>query len=152
MAQVDRPGHNFSFSGLKTAVLQHWQGLDDEEREAQQGKVAAAFRKAVIDALLAGLEAALDETGAPRVAVAGGVANNRLLRREIAALAERRGVEVAFPSPRLCTDNAAMIAAVGAYHLVRGQRDDLTMDAEPSLRLASREAPPADQETPGGRA
>ncbi len=152
VAEVDRPGHNFSFSGLKTAVLQHWQGMGEEEREEQRARVAAAFRRAVIDALIAGLEEALEETGAPRVAVAGGVANNRLLRREISVLAERRGVEVAFPSPRLCTDNAAMIAAVGAYYLVRGQRDDLTMDADPSLRLASREAPPDDEETPGGRA
>ncbi|MFO7769003.1 MAG: tRNA (adenosine(37)-N6)-threonylcarbamoyltransferase complex transferase subunit TsaD [bacterium] len=151
VAEVDRPGHNFSFSGLKTAVLQHWQALDEEEREEQRGRVAAAFRKAVIDALLSGIEGALDETGAPRVAVAGGVANNRLLRREISELAGRRGLEVAFPSPRLCTDNAAMIAAVGAYYLVRGQQDGLTMDADPSLRLASHERPP-EEETPGGRA
>jgi N6-L-threonylcarbamoyladenine synthase len=153
VARVDGPGHAFSFSGLKTAVLQYWQGLGPEEQQDRRGQVAAAFRNAVVQALITGLEAALDETGAPRVAVAGGVANNRLLRREVAALAKRRGIEAAFPSPRLCTDNAAMIAAVGAYHLAQGRTDSLELDADPSLRLVS--APPLserEEDPPGGRA
>ena len=74
--------------------------------------------------------------GTPRI-------GNRLLRREITNLAQELGLEVAFPSPRLCTDNAAMIAAAGAFHLARGDRDDLTMDADPSLRLATSSAAPS---------
>ncbi len=151
IAHLDRPGINFSFSGVKTAVLQHWQRLDPADRERERGRVAAAFRQAVVTALVSGLDRALDETGAPRMAVAGGVANNRLLRREVTALARVRGVEVAFPSPRLCTDNAAMIAAAGAFHLARGRRDDLDLDADPALRLSS--APPLlPPDPPGGRA
>lgn len=152
VARVDRPGHNFSFSGVKTAVLQHWERIPAHERDSERGAVAAAFRRSVVDALLQGVRKALDETGAPRIAVAGGVASNRLLRREITTLAGAMGLEVAFPSPRLCTDNAAMVAAAGAFHLARGQRDDLTMDAEPSLRLATAPAAVVDDEPPGGRA
>jgi N6-L-threonylcarbamoyladenine synthase len=151
VARLDRPGHDFSFSGVKTAVLQHWQRLTAAEQEAGRGQVAAAFRRAVVDALRAGIEAALATTGAPRIGVAGGVANNRLLRREVADLARSRGLEVAFPSPRLCTDNAAMIAAAGAFHLARGVRDELTLEADPALRLKSTPPRPP-QEPPGGPA
>ena len=152
IARVDAPGHNFSFSGLKTAVQQYWQALPATQHERVRGQVAAAFRKAVVEALVGGVKAALEETGAPRVAVVGGVASNRLLRREIGALAAERGSEVAFPSPRLCTDNAAMIAAAGAFHLARGQRDDLTLDADPSLKLDSSPPVPRDEDPPGGPA
>lgn len=152
VAIVDQPGHNFSFSGLKTAVLLHWRSIPESERDGQRQAVAASFRRAVVDALVRGVSSALEETEAPRLGVAGGVANNRLLRRELTALADERGVEVAFPSPRLCTDNAAMIAAAGAYHLARGRRDDLDMDAEPSLRLPSETLYPEEEEPPGGKA
>jgi N6-L-threonylcarbamoyladenine synthase len=152
IASVDAPGHNFSFSGLKTAVLNRWQKIPESDRDQLRQPVAAAFRKAVVDALLQGVIGALEETRAPRIAVAGGVASNRLLRREITALAVERGLEVAFPSPRLCTDNAAMIAAAGAYHLARGQRDDLTIDANPALPLTSFRQGRSHDDPPGGRA
>ncbi len=152
VARLDRPGHHFSFSGLKTAVMQHWRQVPAEERETGRGAVAAAFRNAAVAALVAGVEAALDETGAPRFGVAGGVANNRLLRRELTELARRRSIEVAFPSPRLCTDNAAMIAAAGAFRLAAGANDGLDLDADPSLKLPSVARPPRDEEPPGGPA
>jgi len=152
VASVDRPGHNFSFSGLKTAVMQQWRQIPEAGRVERRDEVAAAFRRAAVAALIGGVEAALDETGAPRVGVAGGVANNRLLRRELTDLAERRSIEVAFPSPRLCTDNAAMIGAAGAFHLAGGRRDGLDLDADPSLRLPSTAARPEDEEPPGGPA
>jgi len=152
VAKVDRPGHNFSFSGLKTAVMNHWRKLSEEEQTAQRGQVAAAFQKAAVEALVRGMEAALDETGAPRFGVTGGVASNRELRRQLTALAGQKGVDVAFPGPRLCTDNAAMIAAAGAFHLTDGQRDDLDMDADPSLRLPSESYRATDEDTPGGEA
>jgi N6-L-threonylcarbamoyladenine synthase len=152
VAAVDGPGHNFSFSGLKTAVMLQWRQISPEERETRRGEVAAAFRRAAVTALIAGIEAALDETGAPRVGVAGGVANNRCLRRELMELARRRSIEVAFPSPRLCTDNAAMIAAAGAFRLAGGAEDGLELDADPALKLPSIEAGAADEDPPGGPA
>ncbi len=152
VASVDRPGHNFSFSGLKTAVMQAWRQLSSAGQEEKRGEVATAFRRAVVAALIAGIEAALDETDAPRVGVAGGVANNRLLRRELVDLARRRSIEVAFPSPRLCTDNAAMIAAAGAFHLAGGEADGLELDADPSMKLPAIELRPAEEEPPGGPA
>lgn len=152
VASIDAPGHNFSFSGLKTAVLNRWRQIPEAEQEQLRRPVAAAFRRAVVDALLQGVVGALQETGAPRLAVAGGVASNRLLRRETAAIAAERGLEVAFPSPRLCTDNAAMIAAAGAFHLARGQRDDLTLDANPALPLTSSRQGRSHDDPPGGPA
>jgi len=152
IAKIGRPGYNFSFSGLKTAVMLHWRAIPESERPGRRAEVAASFRRAAVGALVRGVDAALEETGAPRIAVAGGVANNRLLRRELTALAEKRGVDVAFPSPRLCTDNAAMIAAAGAYHLASGYCDDLSLDADPSLRLPSRMTYVEEEEPPGGRA
>jgi N6-L-threonylcarbamoyladenine synthase len=152
IASVNKPGHNFSFSGLKTAVMLRWQGLGDLEREQMKKEIAASFRTAAVEALLKGVEGALNDTDAPRIAVAGGVANNRLLRRSFIELAGRRGIDVAFPSPRLCTDNAAMIAAAGAFHLARGLRDPLDLDADPSLRLPSELIYQKEEEPPGGLA
>ncbi len=152
VARVDGPGHNFSFSGLKTAVMTHWRGIPEDERASQRGSVAQGFQRAAVQALVEGMEAALDETGAPRFGVTGGVASNRELRRKLTELARRRGVDVAFPSPRLCTDNAAMIAAAGAFHLTNGQRDGLDMDADSSLRLPSQSFTASIEDIPGGKA
>lgn len=154
VARIDRPQApwSFSFSGLKTAVQQYWRRLDPDQREQQRADVAAAFRRAVVQALVTGLKGALDATGAPRVAVAGGVANNRLLRREIVDLAQRRGIEAGFPSSRLCTDNAAMIAAAGAFWFTRGRYDTLELDADPSWRLPSTPWSPEEEDPPGGPA
>ncbi|MFC1530173.1 tRNA (adenosine(37)-N6)-threonylcarbamoyltransferase complex transferase subunit TsaD [Gemmatimonadota bacterium] len=151
VARVDGPGHNFSFSGVKTAVMNHWRNLSEEERGSQRGQVASAFQLAVVQALVEGMSAALDETGAPRFGVTGGVASNRELRRQLTDLARRRGIDVAFPGPRLCTDNAAMIAAAGAFHLTYGQRDGFDMDADPSLRLPSESYQATIEDTPGGK-
>jgi len=98
IARVDGPGHNFSFSGLKTAVMTHWRKVPDDEKESQRGSVARAFQKAAVQALVEGMEAALDETGAPQFGVTGGVASNRELRRQLTELARRRGVS-RFPVP-----------------------------------------------------
>jgi N6-L-threonylcarbamoyladenine synthase len=150
VARVSKPGHNFSFSGLKTAVLLRWRALSEEEKKVMRREIASSFREAVIDALLKGVVGALDDTGAPRLAVAGGVANNRLLRRAFTELARQKNIEIAFPSPRLCTDNAAMIAAAGAYHLASGSRDSFDLDADPSLRLPSELMYRKEEEEPPG--
>jgi len=151
VARVDVQGHNFSFSGLKTAVMTHWRAIPEDERDSHRSTVASAFQRAAVQALVEGVEAALADTKAPRFGVPGGVASNRDLPRQLTALARRKGVDVAFPGPRLCTDNAAMIAAAGAFHLADGRRDGIDMDADPSLRLPSQAFSSSIEDTPGGK-
>ena len=119
---------NFSFSGLKTAVLQQnmkhpvtipGQAADD---------LCASFQQAVCDVLAAKTEAAINQTGAARLVVAGGVACNSGLRLRMAALCEQLGVELSIPKPSLCGDNAAMLAVPGDYYLSHGLVSPLSMD------------------------
>ncbi len=117
-------GFNFSFSGVKTAVMTFLKRHPDFKRE----DVAASFQEAVVDALVSKTMAAAAFKGARRVVVAGGVACNRRLRERFAQEAERAGVEVFFPSPRLCTDNGAMVAFVATYLFRRGETASLELD------------------------
>ncbi len=143
-----RPGLDFSFSGLKTAVA-----LEVERQSAggplatqQVADLAASFEQAAVDVLLARARRALAaETGAPRrLAVVGGVAANRRLRAAFEAAAHSDGFEVIFPPLALCTDNAAMIAAAGAKLLERGERHGLALDCFSRVPLGSAPwAPPA---------
>jgi len=126
----------FSFSGLKTAVLRHIQGLDAEEMEAHLPDIAASFQEAVVDVLVRKTMAAARRKCVDRVVLAGGVAANAELRHRLRSTAEMEGISVSFPSPRLCTDNAAMIAAAGAFRLARGEQSGLDLDADPRLRVA----------------
>lgn len=125
---------NFSFSGLKTAVMT-WlknQPLSDRPNELQD--IAASFQAAVCDLLVAKTAAAVDRSGCKRVVVAGGVACNSGLRAAMQNFAEKLHVEVYFPSPALCADNAAMIAVPGDFYLARGL-SSLDFDAVPSWQL-----------------
>ncbi len=130
------PGkYDFSFSGLKTAVINQAHNIRERGGEINAANWAASFRKAVIDTLLDKTFAALADTGATRLALAGGVASNRLLRRESVRRAEKAGVQVFMPPASLCTDNAAMIGAAGFYRLKNGELADLSLNAEPSIKL-----------------
>jgi len=124
---TERPGLDFSFSGLKTAVVVALRGrtLDDQTR----ADAARAFQDAVVDTLVIKCERALDETGARTLVVAGGVGANRHLRARVLAMGERSGVRVVYPRAEFCTDNAAMIALLGHLRLAAGQRDDLAIRA-----------------------
>jgi N6-L-threonylcarbamoyladenine synthase len=130
---LDQPGCEFSFSGLKTAVLAalapHTRPFD----EALVADVAASFQAAVVDTLVAKTMRAVDATGARVLNLGGGVAGNRELRRRLAAACADRGLAFRVPSTRLCADNAAMIALVGAWSLEAGARGDLDIDAAASL-------------------
>lgn len=119
--------HDFSFSGLKTAVLR----LSEEEK-FPPAQIAAAFQDAVVEVLVEKTIRAADEVEARAVLLAGGVACNTRLRQ---TFKERCHLPLRIPSPVLCTDNAAMIACCGYSHFKRGERSDYSLDAKPGLEL-----------------
>jgi N6-L-threonylcarbamoyladenine synthase len=124
---LDRPGLDFSFSGLKTAALVALRGrvLDDEER----ADVARGFQEAVVEALAEKCRRALKLTGHRRLVVAGGVGANRHLRERLAGIVREMGAELYFPRTEFCTDNGAMIALAGCLRLTAGERDGLAVNA-----------------------
>ena len=132
---TDRPGLDFSFSGLKTQVLLAWQGSD--RGEATRADVARGFEDAVVDTLAIKCARALDAAGCRTLVVAGGVGANQRLRAKLHEMAARRGGRVVFPRPALCTDNGAMIAFAGALRLSAGQRDDARVRVAPRWDMAS---------------
>ena len=124
---------DFSFSGLKTAVLHYVRSLTPQARTQQLAHIAASFQEAVVDALVAKTLLALDRADVATVCLAGGVAANQRLRQCLRAAVERRGLSFHCPAYDLCTDNAAMVGAVGAFYLSRGVCDSLDVDAAPRL-------------------
>ena len=159
---------DFSFSGLKTALLRHAQATGLAVERSAPGRVydphgpesgavqdsarpgssvskevldvAASFQRAVVDVLVERTLAAAEAEGVRSVVVTGGVACNSLLRAEIRRACEARGLGVAIPSPRYCTDNAAMIASAGFLHLERGETAPADLSATPGWRLGGTEA------------
>jgi N6-L-threonylcarbamoyladenine synthase len=126
---------DFSFSGLKTAVLNYVRKLDLQERDRQLADIAASFQEAVVDTLVDKTILALQQTDVRAVCLAGGVAANKRLRHRLRDEIERRDIPFYCPSPVLCTDNAVMIGAVGTFYLNRGVRDDFAIDVAPRLSL-----------------
>ncbi|MCX7017018.1 MAG: tRNA (adenosine(37)-N6)-threonylcarbamoyltransferase complex transferase subunit TsaD [Candidatus Sumerlaeota bacterium] len=135
-ARLKTGGFNFSFSGLKTAIarlVEREGSIVFAPERPERADLAASFQAAVIDSLLTNCERALESTGFSRLAVVGGVACNRGLR---CAAAERlRGVSLVFPPPLLCTDNAAMVAALGAALGERAGRVELSTNVDTNLSL-----------------
>jgi N6-L-threonylcarbamoyladenine synthase len=127
----------FSFSGLKTAVLYHVRALSPEKFSAQRANIAAAFQRALIEALVEKTSAALAARPARALALAGGVACNQALRRALAEVATVHRVPLFFPAPAFCTDNAAMIGRAALFHLQKGDRASLSLAPQPSLSLTS---------------
>ena len=128
--------YDFSLSGLKTAVIRHVRAERTGGREPKVEDVAASFQEAVVDVEVQKTLDAAAAYGVQTVLLGGGVVANSRLRERMAKEGERRGVRVVHPSPELCTDNAAMIAAAGHSHLRRGERSTLDVTAEPGLPLA----------------
>ncbi len=124
---------NFSFSGLKTAVLYYLRKQSEDFISRHRNDIIASFQKAAISALCDRMKRAIEYTGAKRVAIVGGVSNNSYLRQKCTR--ELKNVEVYFPERIYTTDNAAMIAAAGEMRLRRGKRSELTLHATPSLYI-----------------
>ena len=124
---------DFSFSGLKTSVLHYVRSLSPQARTQQLAHIAASFQEAVVDALVAKTLLALDRADVATVCLAGGVAANQRLRQRLRAEVERCGLSFHCPAYNLCTDNAAMVGAVGAFYLSRGVCDSLDADVAPRL-------------------
>ena len=134
-AKVAGSDYDFSFSGLKSAVLNYLNGCRMKGEEICTADVAASFQKAVVDVLVEHAMHAVDEYGFTSMALAGGVASNSALRSAMQKACEEKGIEFYRPAPILCTDNAAMIGAAGYYDYIQGKRADWHLNAVPNLRL-----------------
>ncbi len=138
VAKVNDSAYDFSFSGLKSAVLNYINGAKMKGETVNEADIAASFQQAVIDALVGHAMHALDEFGGDKFAIAGGVASNGTLRAAMQEACEKRGVRFYHPSPILCTDNAAMIGAATYYEYLAGRRDSMSLNAVPNLALGQR--------------
>ena len=132
---TDRPGLDFSFSGLKTQVLLAWRNSD--QSDATRADIARGFEDAVVDTLAIKCERALDAAGCDPLVIAGGVGANKRLRAKLTDMCAKRGGRACFPRPALCTDNGAMIAFAGALRLEAGQREDAAVHVTPRWDMAT---------------
>ncbi|EKS7199821.1 tRNA (adenosine(37)-N6)-threonylcarbamoyltransferase complex transferase subunit TsaD [Enterobacter ludwigii] len=131
---TDRPGLDFSFSGLKTFAANTIRNNDDSEQT--RADIARAFEDAVVDTLMIKCKRALEKTGFKRLVMAGGVSANRTLRAKLAQMMQKRGGEVFYARPEFCTDNGAMIAYAGMVRLNAGATADLSVSVRPRWPLA----------------
>ncbi len=137
-AKVADGPYDFSFSGLKSAVLNYLNGCKMKGIPVEQADVAASFQKAVVDVLVGNAVKAMDEFKTDRFAIAGGVASNAVFREAMRDACKKKGVKFYHPSPVLCTDNAAMIGAAAYYDFMAGRRDGMDLNAIPNLKLGER--------------
>lgn len=137
-AKVGADVYDFSFSGLKSAVLNYLNGCKMKNIQVNQADVAASFQKSVTDVLVEHAMHAIDEFGIDKFAIAGGVASNGTIRAAMEEACRKKGVKFYHPSPILCTDNAAMIGAAAYYDYIAGKRDGLDLNAVPNLKLGER--------------
>ncbi len=138
-AQIPDAKYDFSFSGLKSAVLNLINQDKMQGKEIRQADIAASFQKSVVEVLVSHSVEACREYGIDKLAIAGGVASNSCLRQQMEKECAANGISFYRPSPMLCTDNAAMIGAAGYYEYKKGVRFDLDMNAVPNLSLGQRE-------------
>ena len=137
-AHVDDAPYDFSFSGIKSAVLNYINSANMQGKEINRADVAASFQKAVVDALVSRAVRLAKECGMDKLAIAGGVASNSALREAMEEACEKRGMKFYRPSPIYCTDNAAMIGAAAYYEYMAGTRHGWDLNAVPNLKLGER--------------
>ncbi|MCR5655301.1 MAG: tRNA (adenosine(37)-N6)-threonylcarbamoyltransferase complex transferase subunit TsaD [Lachnospiraceae bacterium] len=134
-AKVGENGYDFSFSGLKSAVLNYLNSCEMKNEEVDRANVAASFQKAVVDVLVEHALTGVEQYGLHKFAIAGGVASNSALRKAFEEECAKRNIDFYRPSPILCTDNAAMIASAGYYDYIAGHRSGWDLNAIPNLKL-----------------
>lgn len=137
-AKVEGAPYDFSFSGLKSAVLNYINHAKMLGEEIYVPDLAASFQNAVVDVLVKKTVMAAKEYGYKKVAIAGGVASNSALREDMKEACEREGIEFYYPSPIYCTDNAAMIGVAAYYEYINGARSGWDLNAVPNLKLGER--------------
>ncbi|MBS6766267.1 MAG: tRNA (adenosine(37)-N6)-threonylcarbamoyltransferase complex transferase subunit TsaD [Clostridium sp.] len=137
-AHIEGAPYDFSFSGLKSAVLNYINGCQMKGQTYNPADIAASFQKAVVDVLVENSMNAVEEFSMNKFAIAGGVASNSALREGIKEACEKRGIEFFYPSPIYCTDNAAMIGAAAYYEYLAGTRHGWDLNAVPNLKLGER--------------
>ena len=137
-AKVDGAEYDFSFSGLKSAVLNYLNGCQMKGESYNQADVAASFQKAVVDVLVSHSLHAVKAYGLNKFAIAGGVASNSSLRAAFEEECGKRNIAFYHPSPIFCTDNAAMIGVAGYYEYIKGVRSGYDLNAVPNLKLGER--------------
>lgn len=135
---LEDDSYDFSFSGLKSAVLNYLNKQKMMNEPINENDVAASFQKSVVEVLSTKTIKAAKEKNVKKVAMAGGVSSNSALRLKMRKLCDENGFSLNVPDPILCTDNAAMIASAGYYNYIRGQRDSLDLNANPNLKLGER--------------
>lgn len=134
IAKLDAP-YEFSFSGLKSAVINYLHNQEQAKREVNRADVAASFQHAVVDALVQKAVRAMKDTGLKKIVLAGGVSANKTLQTTLAQAMTKIGAELVHPMPILCTDNAVMIACRGYFMYQAGIESPLDLNAVPSLKL-----------------
>lgn len=137
-AHIEEAPYDFSFSGVKSAVLNYINGCKMKGEEYSQADIAASFQKAVTDVLVGNAMHAVEEYGDRKFGIAGGVASNSALRAAMAEACKEKGVEFYYPSPIYCTDNAAMIGVAAYYEFMNGTRHGWDLNAVPNLKLGER--------------
>lgn len=137
-AKMEDSVYDFSFSGLKSAVLNYLNSMEMKGEEINRADIAASFQKAVIDVLVGHAMEAVQTDGDTKLAIAGGVASNQHLRKAMEEACKERDIEFYHPSPIFCTDNAAMIGVAGYYEYIAGTRHGFDLNAVPNLKLGER--------------
>ena len=137
-AHIEGAPYDFSFSGLKSAVLNYLNSLEMKREEINRADVAASFQEAVVDVLVSRTILAAKEFRMKSVAIAGGVAANSALQKAMSKACAENGLDFYCPSPVYCTDNAAMIGAAAYYEYVKGNYSGLDLNAVPNLRIGER--------------
>jgi len=135
---TDRPGLDFSFSGLKTFALNTWRDTDQTDQD--RADIARAFEEAVVDTMAIKCRRAVAQSGLQTLVIAGGVGANERLRARLAELMAKQGGRIRYPRPEFCTDNGAMIAYAGYCRLQAGQAESLSIKAMPRWSLEELEA------------
>lgn len=137
-AKVDGSPYDFSFSGIKSAVLNYINQAEMKGETINRADLVASFQNAVVDSLTSRAIMAVKENNMTKLAIAGGVASNSALRESLVNACAKEKIEFFHPSPVLCTDNAVMIGAAGYYEYIRGTRSGLDLNAVPNLKLGER--------------